>query len=119
MPPYNPYMSYQNPYMSYQQPAQQYQSQQSGSGVYWCHGQSDAERWAVAPGNAVAIMDIDAPVLYLRSCDNTGKPSTTVYDLVERSAIPKPTPGTEYLTRDEFEKFKAEYIKSKEESINA
>lgn len=136
--PYSFQTGYQNPYQQAYQPQsiqqapqmfQQTQNQTAESGVYWCHGQSEAERWAVAPGHAVAIMDIDAPVLYLRSCDTTGKPSTAVYDLVERTPAARMQQNAQnaakmqqdFLTRAEFEQFKADFLKnmSKEEPNDA
>lgn len=104
-----PYAYQYNNQQSQQMGQYQQQAQQNASnGVFWCHGLAEAERWQVVPGNAVAIMDIDAPVLYIRSCDNTGKPSTQIYDLHQRTGRPpEPAPAaapdmSDYVRRSEF-----------------
>lgn len=66
-----------------QQPIQQPPAQQS-NGMIWISGKAEADSWPVLAGNAVALWDSNNPVVYLRQADSTGKPSTTVYDLVER-----------------------------------
>lgn len=53
--------------------------------VIWVKSKSEADNWAIVPGSAVALWDENNPVVYLRKADSTGKPSTKVYDLVERS----------------------------------
>lgn len=71
------------------QPMQQIQpipasAPQQSNGMIWISGKAEADNWPVLPGNAVALWDSNAPTVYLRQADSTGKPSTKVYDLVER-----------------------------------
>ena len=61
-----------------QQPAPQ------NGGINWVGSKTEADNWPIAPGCAVALWDSNNPVIYLRQADSTGKPSTKVYDLVER-----------------------------------
>lgn len=56
--------------------------------MIWVSGKDEADKWPVIPGNAVALWDSNAAVVYLRQADNTGKPSTEVYDLVKRTDVP-------------------------------
>lgn len=58
------------------------------SGINWVQSKMEADNWPVLPGSAVALWDSNNPVIYLRQADSTGKPSTKVYDLVERTDVP-------------------------------
>lgn len=69
------------------QPANPISSTQN-NGMIWVSGQTEAANWPIAPGCAVALWDSNNPVIYLRQADSTGKPSTKVYDLVERTDAP-------------------------------
>lgn len=68
---------------------QQVQAAQQNSGMIWVGSKMEADAFLVAPGSAVALWDSNNPVVYLRQADSTGKPSTKVYDLVERDSQPK------------------------------
>lgn len=52
----------------------------------WVQGQAGAEAYLVAPGASVILMDSNAPVIYFKSADQSGRylPMKT-YDLVERA----------------------------------
>lgn len=60
----------------------------------------------IAPNAAVALWDSSAPTVYLKKADASGKPSLTIYDLVERAETPR-TASTEdpvkFVTREEFD----------------
>lgn len=78
------------------------------SGIIWVSSKHKADNYLVAPNSAVALWDANNPVIYLRKADSTGKPSTVVYDLVERvenqpqqQAAPQIDP-TQFITREEF-----------------
>ena len=58
------------------------------NGMIWVSGRTEADGYLVAPNSAVALWDANSPVIYLRKADSTGKPSTVVYDLVERTENP-------------------------------
>lgn len=103
-----PYTSYQNPYQQgyypyqmmqqpmqtqpIQQPVQQApQTQQNyspainQSGIIWISGLQEAQMFPVGPNSAVALWQKDGKTIYLKQADATGRPTLTVYDLVERA----------------------------------
>lgn len=59
--------------------------QTNSNGMIWVSGRQEADGYLIAPNSAVALWDANNPVVYLRKADSTGKPSTVVYDLVERT----------------------------------
>lgn len=87
-----------NPY-AFQMPnfGQMYQpmqpKQQAQNTFQWVQGQAGAEAFLVAPGQSVILMDSNAPVIYFKSADASGRylPMKT-YDLVERITPVKPVP---------------------------
>lgn len=101
------------------QPAPQYptpqpQPQQSGGqSIIWVPNEKAANEFIVAPNNAVTLWDMNAPVVYVKKADASGKPAMTTYDLVERSTAPaSPTapqtvPMVEYVTRKDFDELAA------------
>ncbi len=94
-----------------QQPAPQ------NGGINWVGSKTEADNWPIAPGCAVALWDSNNPVIYLRQADSTGKPSTKVYDLVERTDNPAPQQSapqidmSRYVTIDQLEDILAERLK--------
>lgn len=86
------------------------------NGIIWVGGKAEADGYLVAPNSAVALWDANNPVIYLRQADSTGKPSTKVYDLVERVENPsaQSTPAvdfTQFITREQLEDILAERFK--------
>jgi hypothetical protein len=97
-----------------QYPAPQPQPQQSvGQSIIWVPNEKAANEFIVAPNNAVTLWDMNAPVVYVKKADASGKPAMTTYDLVERSTAPvSPTapqtvPKVEYVTRKDFDELAA------------
>ena len=97
-----------------QYPAPQPQPQQSGGqSIIWVPNEKAANEFIVAPNNAVTLWDMNAPVVYVKKADASGKPAMTTYDLVERSTAPvSPTapqtmPTVEYVTRKDFDELAA------------
>ena len=85
-------------------------------GIIWVSGKGEADGYLVAPNSAVALWDANNPVIYLRKADSTGKPSTVVYDLVERTDGPpaQPVPQIDWdkiVTWDKLDKYLAERLK--------
>lgn len=99
------------------QPPQTIQQAQPGNGINWVASKQEADSWPIASGCAVALWDSNNPVIYLRQADSTGKPSTKVYDLVERTDAPpqqKIAPQIDmsrYVTIDQLEDILAERLK--------
>lgn len=100
------------PNMSFQRNSQLPQQNQNGAQnntFQWVQGQAGAEAYLVAPGASVILMDSNAPVIYFKSADNSGRylPMKT-YDLVERvPQVQGPNPvdtidTTSFVKRDEI-----------------
>ena len=118
---FNPY--YQNPYypqpmpdnlmqmrqqqmMQPQMPQPVPQNPVAQGGVQWVSGEQEARNWMIAPNAAVALWDSSAPTVYLKKADASGKPSLTIYDLVERAETPRTAPTADpvkFVTREEFD----------------
>lgn len=86
------------------------------NGMIWVSGRQEVDGYLVAPNSAVALWDQNNPVVYLRKADSTGKPSTVVYDLVERTDNPPAQPAPQidlsrYVTIDQLEEILAERLK--------
>lgn len=86
------------------------------NGMIWVSGRQEADGYLIAPNSAVALWDANNPVVYLRKADSTGKPSTVVYDLVERNDNPPTQPAPQidlsrYVTIDQLEDILAERLK--------
>ena len=84
-------MAYNNYYPAGYQPAYQMnnafpnqnQSQQQ-NGMIWVVGENGADSYLVAPNQTVLLWDSTAPVIYLKSADNLGRPSKRILDYKER-----------------------------------
>ena len=97
-----------------QYPTPQPQPQQSGGqSIIWVPNEQAANEFIVAPNNAVTLWDMNAPVVYVKKADASGKPTMVTYDLVERviapvgNAAPQTMPMTEYVTRKDFDELAA------------
>lgn len=99
------------------QPQMMQQPVPQNGGINWVGSKIEADNWPIAPGCAVALWDSNNPVIYLRQADSTGKPSTKVYDLVERTDNPAPQQSTpqidmsRYVTIDQLEEILSERLK--------
>ena len=101
------------------------------NGIIWVSGKQEADSYFVVANSAVPLWDTNNPVIYLRKADSTGKPSTIVYDLVERTDTPVPQPQdqvdfTKFVTWDKLDEVLAERLKkparapkAKEDTDNA
>lgn len=95
----------------------------SGNGMLWVNSKQEADAYRVVPGGAVALWDANSPFVYLRQADSTGKPSTTVFELVERAEEVQPPQApqpdlSQYITRSEFEAILAERLTRPMEAVN-
>lgn len=95
-------------------PAYQPQPQQpQNQSIIWIPNEQAANDFIVAPNNAVTLWDMNAPVVYVKKADASGKPTMATYDLVERAqaapapAAPRKDMSEEYVTRREFEELVA------------
>ena len=88
---------------------QQVPQQQSPS-IVWVQNEMEAVNYLVAPNSAVTLWDSNAPVVYLKQADASGKPSMKIYDLVERSQRPvqaPQVPAVEYAPLSRLEALEA------------
>ena len=87
------------------QPPQPMQPPQ-GQSMVWVSGEQEAMGYLVAPNSAVALWDSNAPTIYLKQADASGKPSIKVFDLVERTSAPRvanPPQDMEFATKADLE----------------
>lgn len=98
---YQPYQPYQPPMADqlmqlrqnqYQPNMQQVPQQQAAPSIVWVQNEMEAANYLVAPNSAVTLWDSNAPVVYLKQADASGKPSMKIYDLVERIQGPVQAP---------------------------
>ena len=95
------------PQMQYPQQPQQNQA------IIWVPNEKSANDFIVAPNNAVTLWDMNAPVVYVKKADASGKPTMITYDLVERTqavitpTAPRKDQSEEYVTRREFDELVA------------
>lgn len=88
---------------------------QQAAPIIWVQNHQAAENYMVAPNSAVVLWDSNAPVIYLKQCDASGKPTLKIYDLVERTAEQKQPPQVlqsgrdEFVTRAEFDALSARF----------
>lgn len=111
---YQPYQPYQPPMADqlmqlrqnqYQPNMQQVPQQQAAPSIVWVQNEMEAANYLVAPNSAVTLWDSNAPVVYLKQADASGKPSMKIYDLVERTqrpVQPSQTQHVEYATKEEL-----------------
>lgn len=101
---------YQAPVMqTMQQPMVQTNAPANNASIIWVSGEKEAQDYLVAPNSAVALWDSNAPVVYLKKADASGKPDTEIYDLVKRtpSIVPAQVPSVDYVTRSDFNALEA------------
>ena len=117
--PYYPTYQYYQPPMPDQlaqlrqnqyQPNMQQVPQQQSPSIVWIQNEMEAANYLVAPNSAVTLWDSNAPVVYLKQADASGKPSMKIYDLVERSQRPAQAPqvpAVEYAPLSRLEALEA------------
>lgn len=100
--------SYQQTPPPVQQTTQQYQTPLTNqNGIIWVPNEQAAIDYLVAPNSAVTLWNSNAPVVYLKQADASGKPSMKVYDLVERTQRPVQAPTVEYAPLARLEALEA------------
>ena len=115
---YQPYQPYQPPMadqlmqlrQNQYQPNMQQVPQQAAPSIVWVQNEMEAANYLVAPNSAVTLWDSNAPVVYLKQADASGKPSMKIYDLVERIQNPaqaQQAPLVEYAPLSRLEAVEA------------
>lgn len=92
----------------YQTPAQQ-----QPTPIIWVPNYQAAENYMVAPNSAVVLWDSSSPVIYLKQCDASGKPTLKTYDLIERAENNQPQKSD--VDNEEISKIKSEITSIKAE----
>lgn len=106
--PYYPYSPnfFQSP--APDQLAQLRQNYQPASpSIVWVQNEAEASSYLVAPNSAVTLWDSNAPVIYLKQADASGRPTMKVYDLVERKHTVQSAPQVEYAPLSRLEELEA------------
>lgn len=89
-------------YPQYQTTAVQNQQPQSNNGIIWIQGGiAGANSYLVGPNVTVALWDSDAPIIYLKSSDASGKPSMKVLDYTVREDASK-NDEANFITKDDL-----------------
>ncbi len=99
-PMYGQYRNWSQPVVN---PAPQNAQTRNGS-MIWVQGEAGARAFSdIQPGVPVALWDSEDQVIYIKTIDNTGKPSMTILDYRERSqnVSKEEEPKVEYATKDQ------------------
>ncbi len=123
---HNPYQPMYNPPMQdqlaqFRQPYQmQNPSAQQQSAMVWVRNRMEAEAYPVAPNTAIALWDMNQPIVYKKETDVSGRPVLKAYKLVEATDVTQQQSfsGGEFVTRQEFQAFVDSLNAKKEESAN-
>ena len=102
------YPIYPNPYQQLITPQPQQQN------IQYVNGKPSAETYQMPASSSVILMDSNLPRFYMKQTDASGMATIKSYDFKETEAE-KPT---EYVTKAEFEKFKANLKGARNESTN-
>lgn len=86
------------------------------TGIIWVQGEAGAKSYLVAPNTTVPLWDSETQTIYLKSADASGMPSMKVIDYTVRDMLPPKVaqPTVDYVTKDEFDKLRAEVQKMME-----
>lgn len=83
----------------------------------WVQGEASAKAYPVAPGNTILLMDSEAPVLYMKSTDLSGKPlpmetrylvSKEEFDRIQNGAKNETVSLDNYVTKEELQTYISE-----------
>lgn len=89
----------------------QLQQQQT---IQYVNGRQSAESYQMPPNSSVILMDSNTSRFYMKQTDASGMATIRAYDFKEVKA----DKGPEYVTKSEFESFKAKLKGVKNESTD-
>ena len=97
-------------------PIYQYQSflSQPTQNIQYVNGRQSVDSYPMSPNSSAILMDSNMPRFYVKQTDASGMSTIKAYDFTEVEEA-KPT---EYVTKSEFETFKAGLKGVKNESTN-
>lgn len=90
------------------------QIQQPQQNIQYVNDKKSAETYQMAASSSVILMDANLPRFYMKQTDASGVATIKAYDFKEAEEE-KPA---EYVTKAEFEKFKASMRGGRNESVN-
>lgn len=108
-------MAYNNYYPTNYQP--QYYQQNQTQPIIWVQGEAGAKSYLVAPNTTVLLMDSEAQKFYLKSSDASGMPMPLrIFEYSEKTSnlaqidkkSPEPIDYASFVTKREFDAFKAQ-----------
>lgn len=75
------------------------------------NGEDEAKNYPVGPGGSLFLMDSSNCRFYTKSVDFSGIATFKCYEFAERGS--ENSPGSDFVTREEFEKLKAQVYRRK------
>ncbi len=83
------------------------------------NGIESARQYVMPPNSRVALFDINDDVFYVRETDASGFPTIRKFRFVEESETALPADTNQYVTYEEFNKFKEEILNGQQSIFNA
>lgn len=97
---------------TFSMPEPQTPQQAPKSGIRWCQGEAGAKAYQIPPGTSALLMDSEDLYLYIKTVDASGMPQALrKFRLTEETGQQTAPAKAEYVTREEFERFKAAFNK--------
>lgn len=121
---------FQNPYAAlmpqnqfYPQPQQalnnqQFLPQNEVQNLIRVNSIEGAKAYQMSPNSTVALFDSNEDIMYIKSTDGAGFPSIRSFRFEELKTDTHPEPSVDYISREEFEKFKEEVMNNGKQSIS-
>lgn len=108
-PYYNPWQLYNANYTQpIQMPSALQNAAQSQQSLVWVQGEAGAKSYLVAAGTQVVLMDSEGDRFYLKQADANGVPlPLRTFEYKELVANAPQIQAGDYISRQEFEEFKA------------
>lgn len=118
---------FQNPYASLMGQNQFYnpqlmnptqvQPQEQTQNLIRVNGIDGAKAYQMPANSTVALFDSNEDVMYVKSTDGAGFPSIRTFSFTEKLNVEVKSSDVEYISREEFEKFKKELMDNGKQSI--
>ena len=113
----NPQFNQQNQMQSYLDRLNSYgmqQQAQTNSQLIQVNGIESATAYPTTPNSTVALFDTNDDILYIKSTDASNFPTIRKFRFKEESLEVQTQPSVQYVTLDEFNKFKEEILNGKQ-----
>ena len=113
----NPQFNQQNQMQNYLDRLNSYgmqQQAQTNSQLIQVNGIESAKAYPTTPNSTVALFDTNDDILYIKSTDASNFPTIRKFRFKEESLEVQTQPSVQYVTLDEFNKFKEEILNGKQ-----